>query len=440
MPTSAKKQPLDDIEWSRKRSNLSGSTFRQLIINKLQNTTDKNTDNSCQVRTKFKWPKLYEPASSDGDWFVWLSYRHPQTGAFVRFKFFKGFSDYSTKSEKRHHGRLMVKAIKELLKEGWSPFDEDDEQVDAGKPVVFLISQYLDKVDVRPSTKQKYSNELNLFKSWLIKNHYGDLTIDQINKTIVTNFLEYHKTKRNWSGKTYNNYLNDITTFFNYYHDNFDDILTRVPTKSLKRKRVDRPGNKAFNDYQFKKLKELMLSNGDELLYHFCSFVYYGALRNEAEARFVKCGDFNFKTKTLKVESGTAKNRTTEYIPLYPEFLELLYEMGIDKLDPELYVFGKDLDKRSLSLKRFGIGKPYPTGEDFFARRFREYKGRAGLSTRDGIYCYKHTRAVHLGEDGEDLYKIMKLFRHGDLATTMIYMRDLGINMQGHEFTKGRRF
>lgn len=393
------------------------------------------------MRTKFKWPKIYEPTSENGDWFVYLNYRHPQTGAFVRFKFFKGFADYSTKSEKRKYGRRMITAIRELLKEGWSPFDEDQEDtVDPGKPMVFLIDQYLDKVDVRPSTKQKYTHELTLFKSWLIRNGHGTHTMEMINKSIVTNFLEHHRSERGWSGKTYNHYLNDITTFFNYYHNNFDDVLSRVPTRSLKRKRVDRPGNTAFNDFQFKKLKDLMLGGGDEFLYLFCSFVYYAALRNEAEARFIKAGYFNFKTKTLKVEAGTAKNRKTEFIPLYPEFLELLYQLGVDQLDGDLYVFGKDEDKRSLSIKKFGIGKPFPVGEDFFAHKFRKYKKALGLSSRDGIYCYKHTRAVHLGEDSEDLYKIMKLFRHRDLATTMIYMRDLGINTQGAEFNKGRKF
>lgn len=435
------KQRLDEDKGGRTGSNLSDSTFKRLIFNRLENVADKKTDDFCQVRTNFKWPKIYEPASDNGDWFVYLSYRHPQTGAFVRFKFFKGFSDFSTKQEKRKYGRRMVIAIKELLKEGWSPFDEDeDDNVDPGKPVVFLIDQYISKLDTRPTTVKKYTQELNLFKSWLIKNGYGSFALPMINKTIVTNFLEHSKTERDWSGKTYNNYLNDITTFFNYYHENFDDVLPKVPTKSLKRKRVDRPGNKAFNDYQFKQLKEMMLAKGDTLLYYHCSFVYYAALRNESEARYIKVGDFNFKTKTLKIEAGTAKNRRTEFIPIYPEFLDLLYELGIDKMNPDYYVFGKLEDKRSLSQSKFVIGAPYPVGEDFFARRFRVYKSKLGLSERDGIYCYKHTRAVHLGEDGEDLYKIMKLLRHRDLATTMIYMRDLGVNTQGHEFNKGRRF
>lgn len=436
------KSDLNAYRVQRERSNPSGSTFKTLVFSRLKNTTDQITDEISQpMRTKWTWPKLYEPATPDGDWFVWFKYRHPQTGAFVRFRFFKGFSDYKTKTEKRRLGSEYIVAIKELLKEGWSPFDqEEDNQIETGRPVVFMIDQYLKVVDVRPNTLKKYQTELGLFKQWLIRNQYGSLPLSEITKSIVTSFLEQSRMERKWSGKTYNHYLNDITTFFNYYHDNYDDILPKVPTISLKRKRVDRPGNTAFNDYQFQKLKELMLENGDHLLYNFCSFVYYAALRNEAECRFIKAGDFNFVTKTLRVEAGTAKNRRTEFIPLYPEFIELLYELGVDKLDGDLYVFGKLENKRSLSIKKFVIGAPYPVGEDFFARRFRKYKKLLGLSPTDGIYCYKHTRAVHLGEDGEELFKIMKLFRHRDLATTMIYMRDLGINTQGHEFNKGRRF
>nr|WP_237488231.1 site-specific integrase [Hufsiella ginkgonis] len=359
-----------------------------------------------------------------------------------------GFNQYKTKAERRQHGKALIIVLDELLKDGWTPYEEYSVfTAQRNTSLVGLIDDYLEHCkssvpdSLSDNTYQKYQQQLNLFKDWVLSSGYGNVDIGDVKKALVTSFMEHHRAKRGWSGKTYNDYLNNITTFFNYYHNNYDDLVDKVPTRSLSRKKVHHPGNKAWNDWQFKRLKEMMLDNGDRLLYTFCSFIYYAALRNEAEAIYLRAGDFNFRTKTLVIDSGTAKNRTTEYIPLYPDFLDLLYELGIDKMPPEYYIFGKPRDIRNLSATEFRIGAPYPLGQDYFAGKFRPYKVAMGIPpTEHGIYRYKHTRAQHLGEDGEDLYKIMKLLRHRDLATTMIYMRGLGVDTQNTDYKKGRNF
>ncbi|WP_231489932.1 site-specific integrase [Pedobacter sp. Leaf170] len=390
------------------------------------------------MKTKWEGPFLYEPAGGDmtKDWFVWIKYQHPVTGKYIRFRYNTGFNKLKTKQERRDYGKDFVQAITDLLKDGFTPFAEYNVMqnlLDKQKTVSLCIDKFLSELNVRPNTYHKYSLELNLFKNYLKEHGYGDVLLRDIRKGVVVEFLTHYKEKRNWKGKTYNHYLTDITTFFNYFYNNYDDYLEKVPTLKLKRAPIEKPGNSAFNDYQFKKLKELMLANDDKLLFTFCSFIYYAALRNVSEANFIKVGDFNFKQKTLKIESGTAKNRKTEYIPLYPDFLELLYELKIPEMPPEWFVFARN---------RMGafLGGEKRVGLDYFSRLFKPYKKILKLSERDGIYCYKHTRAVHLGEDGEELYKIMKLFRHSNLNMTMIYMRDLGINVDKTEFNKGRQF
>jgi site-specific recombinase XerD len=86
------------------------------------------------------------------------------------------------------------------------------------------------------------------------------------------------------------------------------------------------------------------------------------------------------------------------------------------------------------------IGGTYPVGKEYFANKFRRYKAVLGLDEKSGIYRYKHTRGMHLAEDGEDLIKIMRLFRHRDLATTMLYLRGMGADPFYTESSKGRKF
>lgn len=421
-----------------------GSTFNDLIVSWLQNPTDYFSDkinqNKPVMRTKWEGPFIYEPPNGDlkKDWFVWFKYEHPVTGKYERFRFNKGFNKYKTKTERREHGILFRNVIDKLLSNGFSPYGEYnplDNLLNKQKTVVTCIDKYLVEVKpyLRPKSYDKYSFQLKVFKKWLIENNLSHLLINDVRKATVLEFLTETREKRKWGGKTYNHYLVDITTFFNYFHKNYDDYVDKVPTLHLKKAISDKPGNTAFSDWQFKKLKDMMLENGDTFLYTCCSFIYYGALRSVSEVNKIKIGDFNFNQKTLKVLSGTAKNRQTEFIPIYPDFLDLLYELGIHEMSPDNYVFAREG-------KRAYIGGPTRIGDDYIRRAFQPYKLALKLGKRDGPYCYKHTRAIHLGEDGEDLYKIMRLFRHKDLATTMIYLRDLGINTSGAEFKKGRKF
>lgn len=423
-------------------SNPSDSTSNTLTLTDFTKSGESGGAKNETQKVKGRWtdPVVYEPPGrvSDGKkWFVRFYYQHPVTGKYELFRYGSGFADLDTKKLRRQHGRALVRTLRELLKDGWSPFEEfKEEKAKNEDRVVHCIDMYLSSVkpNLRPNTYKKYLNELTLFKKWLMSSGLGNLRMKDVRKAVVTEFLTKHNEERQWSGKTYNLYLNDITTFFNYFADNFDDIIEKAPSASLKRVAVEKPGNLAYTDWQFKELKDLMLADGDYLLYYYCSFVYYAGLRNEAECTYIKAGDFNFNTKTLRIDSGTAKNRQTEYIPLYPEFIDFLREIKVDQMNSDYYVFGKKTHLEA------GLGYPQHTGQDFFARKFRKYKKMLNLSDRHGIYCYKHTRAVHLGEDGEDLYKIMKLFRHKDLATTMIYMRGLGINVQNTEYKRGRRF
>lgn len=425
-------------------SNPFGSTFKDLIVSRLRPPTDIKTDQKPltdrDLKTKWEGPFLYEPPNGDlqKDWFVWIKYEHPVTGSLERFRYNKGFNAFKTKTERREHGKAFVQVLDELLKEGFNPFERYNPieiQLKNSKTIVSCINLYLSEIEseVRPTTYLKYSLELKLFQKWLIDSGQEKLLLNDARKATVMDFLREHKEKRSWSGKTYNHYLTDLTTFFNHFHKNYDDYIDKVPSTHLKRALVDKPGNTAFNDWQFKKLKDMMAENGDHFLYTFCSFIYYAALRSVSEANKIKAGDFNFKLRTLRVLSGTAKNRKTEFIPIYPDFMELLYELKIDQMDPDYYIFARDRNGAFIG----GLKK---VGEDYFRRLFKPYKIALNLSKRDGPYCYKHTRGIHLAEDGEDLYKIMNLFRHRDLATTMIYLRDLGVNTAGAEYKKGRKF
>jgi hypothetical protein len=201
------------------------------------------------LKTKWEGPFLYEPPSLDQDWFVWIKYQNPVTGKLERgpgCRFNVGFNEYRTKKERREHGRALIKVVDELLKDGWTPYEEYlplRNQRDTSVIRLIADDRYFHELnDIRESTRYKYKSELNLFKKWLIENGYVKLRMNEVSKSIVTRFMSEMSTARGWEGKTYNNYLNDITAFFNYYQRNHDDIIDKVPTVTLRRARSIRPG------------------------------------------------------------------------------------------------------------------------------------------------------------------------------------------------------
>lgn len=374
----------------------------------------------------YKAPKIYDAGGDlSKQWFVYYSFRKSPDDAFVRYRIFRDINAGRTVAERRERAKLVLQATKELLEEGYVP-DEHNEVQQASHGVVYCIDKYLEDIEQnrRSNTYRKYKWELGLFKRWLIKNGYAQADISEIRKATVFSFLKEHKPS--WSGKTYNHYLNDIRRFFAYYLNNYEDYIYKNPCATLESQPVETRGNMAYDDRLFEKVRQTVLED-DPGLWLICQVVYYAALRNEAEAINLRIRDINLKIDQITLPASVTKSRRLQVIPIYPEFKKILLALQLDQYDPDYYLFG-----------RKDSPGPVRCGQDFFAKRFREIKKKLGLGREYGIYCFKHTRACHMVDDGAELYEIQTLFRHEDLAATMKYLRSLGRVISKRDLTPSR--
>lgn len=403
-------------------SNLSGSTFNDLIDRKLQKATDKKM---TSLRN-YKSPKIYDAGGDlSKQWFVHYSFRDLETGRFVRHKIFRDINSGTTRQERMERAKLVMEAIKELLEEGYIPGVYNEHQK-ASHNVIWCIDKYLEEIEQnrRANTYRKYKWELGVFRRWLIKNGYAHSDISEIRKSTVFAFLTAHKSE--WTGRTYNAYLSDVSRFFNYYLNNYDDYLYKNPTTSIESQPVDVKGNAAYDDLTFEKVRET-IAETDPGLWIICQVVYYAALRNEAEAINLKVRDINLKSGQITVPASITKGRRIQIIPIYPEFRKVLEGLHLDQYDPDYFIFGRN-DQPG----------PVRCGQDFFAKRFRDIKKILGLGREYGIYSFKHTRACHMVDDGAELYEIQTLFRHEDLVATMKYLRSVGRVISKRDLTPSR--
>ena len=83
-------------------------------------------------KRNFSLPKIY---TAKGDlskrWYVYFSYRHPQTGKLKRITpFYGNVNNYKTKEERLEVLTVYRKTLLKLLKQGYNPFLDNTELYD----------------------------------------------------------------------------------------------------------------------------------------------------------------------------------------------------------------------------------------------------------------------------------------------------------------------
>lgn len=406
-------------------SNPSARTINKLIKSSLQMSNDKSLTKS----TNFKPAKVYDAGGDlTKQWFVYYSFLDPSTGKFRRFKILRDINSFNLKGERSDRARLICVAVNELLEEGYNPFKEFGSGNDFS--VSACVDIFLEKAEssLKFNSYKRFKYELDRFKNWLSDNNLSELNISEVKKSHIFQFMDYSKRVGNWtSGKTYNTNKANLARFFNYFINNYDDVITSNPVTRIESVPEIQQGNIPYNESEFKLIRDYILEN-DPYLWRICQFTYYAAVRNGSEAINLRVKNIDFVSSQIIVPGDITKGKIRQSIPIYPEFMEVLLEMDLKKFHPDWFIFGKG-DKPG----------PERVEENYFNRRFKKIKDALGLGREYGIYSFKHTRGCHLVEDGATLYEIQTLYRHTDLHATMKYLKSIGRVIGKKELTSSRK-
>ena len=352
----------------------------QLIVNP-QN--EHESEHDFPVKKHFSNPKIY---TANGDlkkrWYVYFSFRNPDSGKLSRMKNIYGISNkYKTKEERLSILTVYRRNLLKLLKEGFDPFadntqllekrksktdlESDVAQNNSGKnklveaqiPVMKITEAFdfalsVKKRVVNERTYKSYSGRVKNFINWLNENSPDVKTIDNLSKTIVLAFL--NTILQNTSARTRNNIRVDLGSLFQTLEDNEIVELNFIKKISVLKSIPER--NKTYSDEKQQEIY-LYLEKKDPLLLLYIKFISYNFLRPIEVCR-LKIRDIDLKNKRIQFK---AKNKAlkTKIIPdlLISEIPDLT---GID---PDCYLFTPD-----------GIGKQWSTSVDnkrnYFSKRF----------------------------------------------------------------------
>jgi len=371
-----------------------------------------------KMKKNYSTPKIYH-GGKDFDltkrWYVYYSYRHPETGLLVRQSpiFAKFNSLHKTKKERLKNFNILRETLENLLKEGYSPYETEpiENAYSANSALDFALE--LKEKTVSPSTYKSYYNRVNVFKKYLKGKGLDIANIRSIDKKIVTDFLN-NTLKTSGSGNR-NNYRQDLSAIFSvlvendYIEYNFIEKIKKISSKPTR--------NKTYSqdkvDEIYKELETI-----DALLLLFIKFVAYNFLRPIEVVR-LKVKDINLKDKTLTVR---AKNKAhkTKIIPNI-----LIKELNkLDLKNPEHYLF---TPKGVGNWEREESGK-----RSWFGNRFKKVKKKLDIGSDYTLYSFRHTSITKLYRELRKQYsksetenKVMLITGHSTLVALQKYLRDI---------------
>ncbi|NJB72886.1 integrase [Saonia flava] len=399
-----------------------------------------------------QWSRLKKPEQKtalEKDWYVYYSFRSPETGKLERQPNIKaGANRFRTKRERYGHLQVLQRNLLRLLEMGFDPYGDNSQLIKnhfeegtskkpkkkkkvkrtAPKKVVGegtitdteTLSEALDfglaykKNTLNENSYPKFRSRINRFRKWLVEQDLIDTPVEKINKKTVNDYLNH--VLKNSSGRNRNNTRTDLGSLFQLWEDNEKIPLNFI--KSISKLKTTPIRNKTYTPELLEKIEE-HLKNNDPILLLFTKFISYSFLRPIEVCR-LRIKDIDIKDKKLYVRT---KNKP-EKIKIIPEIL--ISELpDLSNINPNYSLFTPQ-----------GIGGEWNTSEDnkrvYFTNRFKKVKDFLQLDKNHALYSYRHTYITKLyrklrEDNAPNVAKgiLMNITGHTTITALDKYLRDI---------------
>ena len=278
--------------------------------------------------------------------------------------------------------------------------------------------------NLSPNTIKSYSKSLSLLVDFVKRQRnipLHDVTFEMLTSDIITAFLDSLEAERGCSVSTRNNRLASIRAFIKYTSGR--DVTTVAVAIELKKVSVKKP-NKAeaieymsmdaitaiVNQADISKPKGLRDATFMILMYDLGARIEEMVQLKVSDLHFGKAPITTLLGKGGKIRSVPMMERTTQYLRMYLDHFHPNEPLLSDR--PLFYaiIHGevKHLTDRRMryALKAYG-----------------EKARKVCLDVPENVYphMFRHSRAMHLYQNGMDLTLVSQWLGHANLETTRIY-------------------
>ncbi len=379
---------------------------------------NQNGANAYEV-IPYSLPKLH----TGKKWFIDFHQFDPAEGKMRRKKYH--LDGIAKVSERKRRAAELIAGITYKLKNGWNVWAEQNASRQYTKYEVIekQYRLYLDKMYSKNVLKSRsYDTSvsfLNNFSKWLEKRPFPLIYVYQIDRPLVTEYLDYALMEREVSCRTRNNYLAWMITYFQWMVEK--GIMERNPAMGVRKLKEEAKFRDAMSKEQLEQMKTYLERKNRHFLLA-CMFEYYCFIRPE-ELCSIRVGDVMIKEQKVMVRAEYSKNRKNGMVGLNDRIIKMMVELDVFSHASGEYIFG---------------GRDFkPSAEKQMGRIFREefVKMRRALKWPASLqfYSLKDTGIRDLA-NAEGIVVARDQARHSDVATTNRYLK--GFDMKVHEETK----
>ena len=382
-------------------------------------------------KTPYKTPTIVR---AKNDWHVRYFYEYPNhPGKFKDFRVRDGINYIHDIDEKEKEIQKLRADIEYALKNlGYNPFLKDTKlsrKVSSAKSVirhrnalmsleaaVMWFIKTKKSLGVVDKTLADYERHIRKMINWCKPK--GKMRIDDVKIDDIELFLSENLESEEWSARTFNNYTNTITTFFNYLVAKRKLSVNPVGIGMLERISNRAEKNKYYDQETLNKILPEVKKQPN--LRRFILWTYYSCARGtELRALKIKHIDLNIKKISIMADTGkTGAYVGKRSIPICQELMDIIVSEDLIRKPKEWYVFGKG-----------GVPGPETIYHAFFAESYYKIKNDLGIDFKYTLYSFKHTRIVDLLMAGFEPIVVMQLTGHIDWGSFQKYIRELGAVM-----------
>lgn len=287
-----------------------------------------------------------------------------------------------------------------------------------------FLSKYLPgTAGLSPNTIMSYRDAFSLFLEFCSDNKKikpEKLSLKDLNRKLVEEYLDWLENDRNCITSTRNVRLAAFHSFCRYFQTEFPDyILSAQQILSIPIKRT----KKLSVEYITLDAMKLLLEKPDKTTRRGRRDMVLLSLLYDSGARVQELADLkvrDIRTASPSTVKLTGKGNKSRIVPLMSPMSELLKQYleennltGTYALDYPLFS-----NRSKEKLTRAGI-----------AYVVKKYAGKAIKQSpelfpnRLSPHCFRHSKAMHLLQSGVNLIYIRDLLGHADIQTTEVYAR-----------------
>lgn len=306
----------------------------------------------------------------------------------------------------------IIQRLMEKLLGGWNPWIDSSKTAEYSKfdavcqDYKTYISRLAKEGSLREESYISYCSYMKIFEDWAVKRVKY---VFQLDKQLMSTFLDYVFIDRGNSIQTRNNYLAWLRTFCSWLLQR--GFVNENPTTGLvlvnKRNRVK--NRTAIDGNDLKRIHAYLEDNNKYFLLA-CYFLHYLFVRPR-EMSFLRVGDISAKSCTLTLHGNDTKNRKDAVLTVPKKVMALMIELKVLSEPSSYYLFSNDFK---------------PGEERCSEKQFRDYWNRhvrkdLGLPAEYKFYSLKDTGITNMLKSNMDVLSVRDQARHSSISITDMY-------------------